>query len=47
MADFAYGPIEIMLVGLGSTKPHAGIVKALASTLESDTVRLIDMALVA
>lgn len=46
MTDFRYGPVELLLVGLGSSRPNQGLLTALTDTLQTDTVRLIDLVLV-
>lgn len=46
MTDFAYGPVDILLVGFGNAKPHQNLLTALIDTLQTDAVRLIDLVLV-
>lgn len=46
MADLTYGPVEILLVGLGTSAPGPQLLEALKDTLETKAVRLIDLVLV-
>lgn len=46
MTDLAYGPVEILLVGLGTAQPNQNLLTALTDTLQTDAVRLIDLVFV-
>lgn len=46
MASFAYGPVELYLVGLEGERPAPGVVEALGEVLEAGLVRLLDLVLI-
>lgn len=46
MPSFAYGPVELYLVGLEDQRPAPGVVEALAEVLEAGLVRLLDLVLI-
>ncbi|NQX36927.1 DUF6325 family protein [Herbiconiux sp. VKM Ac-2851] len=41
--DFAYGPVELCLVGFAGERPGSAIVEAILDLVRSDTVRLLDL----
>ncbi|WP_100810897.1 MULTISPECIES: DUF6325 family protein [unclassified Microbacterium] len=45
MVAFAYGPVELYLVGLEDERPAPGVVDALAEVLDAGLVRLLDLVL--
>lgn len=46
MADFRYGPVELLLVGFEGDHPDPAVMQALADQLESGHIRLLDFVLV-
>lgn len=46
MVAFAYGPVELYLVGLEGERPAPGLVEALGEVLEAGLVRLMDLVLI-
>ena len=46
MVSFAYGPVEVSVVRYAGSTPHAAVLGALTDLIASDTVRLLDIALV-
>jgi len=46
MVAFAYGPVELYLVGLENERPAPGVVDALAEVLDAGLVRLLDLVLI-
>ncbi|WP_395245107.1 DUF6325 family protein [Agromyces sp. MMS24-K17] len=42
MAEFEYGPVEIVVVGFPGEKPDAGTLGAIADLVEAGDIRLID-----
>ncbi|HAQ59948.1 MAG TPA: hypothetical protein DCR63_06035 [Microbacterium sp.] len=46
MVAFAYGPVELYLVGLENERPVPGVVDALAEVLDAGLVRLLDLVLI-
>ncbi len=43
MADFEYGPVEILLIGFAGERPGPDVTGAIRDLLQSDTVRLLDL----
>ncbi|MFC3274395.1 DUF6325 family protein [Agromyces mediolanus] len=46
MAEFEYGPVEIVVVALQNERPSAGTLDALAELVEAGQIRLLDALLV-
>ncbi|MCR2808592.1 MULTISPECIES: DUF6325 family protein [unclassified Microbacterium] len=46
MADFAFGPVELYLVGFDGERPSPGVLSALMELIDSGLVRLLDLVLV-
>jgi len=46
MAEFEYGPVEIVVVALQNERPSAGTLDALAELVETGQIRLLDALLV-
>jgi uncharacterized membrane protein len=45
--EFDYGPVQFLLVGFDGDRPNAGVIDAIKDLLESDTIRLLDLLLIA
>ncbi|HEV7185728.1 MAG TPA: DUF6325 family protein [Leifsonia sp.] len=43
MAEFQFGPAEIIVAQLDSERPTPGVVQAILDLIDSDTVRLLDL----
>jgi len=46
MAEFEYGPAELMVAQFDTDRPSAGVVQAILDLVESGTVRLLDLVFV-
>ena len=47
MAEFAFGPVELYLVGFEGDRPSPGVFSALVELVDSGIVRLLDFVIVA
>lgn len=47
MAHFTFGPVEFYLVGLEGDRPSPAVIDAIGELIESGTVRLLDLLLIA
>src|ERR1700712_3580755 len=43
MADFEYGPVEMLLIGFEGERPGPAVVEAIADLIEGGLVRLLDL----
>lgn len=43
MADFEYGPVEMLLIGFEGARPGPAVVEAIADLIEGGLVRLLDL----
>jgi hypothetical protein len=43
MADFEYGPVELILVGFGGERPGPEVVNAIVALVDTGTVKLLDL----
>lgn len=46
MTEFAFGPVELYLVGFEGDRPAPGVMSALLDLMESGVVRLLDFVIV-
>ena len=46
MADFEYGPVEMLLIGFEGERPGPSVVEAIADLIEGGLVRLLDLTFV-
>ncbi|MHC9045034.1 DUF6325 family protein [Microbacterium saperdae] len=46
MTQFAYGPVELYLVGFEGDRPNPAVTAALTELLESELIRLLDLILI-
>src|SRR5687767_11543404 len=47
MADFAFGPVELYLVGFEGERPSPGVMRALIDLVGAGIVRILDFVIVA
>ncbi|GGF12173.1 DUF6325 family protein [Subtercola lobariae] len=46
MADFEYGPVEMLLIGFEGDRPGPAVVEAIGDLIEGGLVRLLDLTFV-